>query len=207
MLFDMDGTIVDSTTVVERIWRQFAERFGVDVEELFAYSHGRRSPDTVRHFLSDGFDPVEVTREQEARELTLVDGIVEVAGAGRLLQQLQGAPVAVVTSAPRELAEIRMEAAGLTIPAVLVAAEDAEHGKPSPQGYLIAAEQLGVDVADCVVFEDADAGIQAAVASGARTIVVGGLDSPAAQGLERIPDFTSVTTEYDAGTKRILLQL
>jgi sugar-phosphatase len=193
----MDGTIVDSTAVVETVWGQFADRFGIDVEELLAYSHGRRGPDTVRRFLPAGHDAAEVTRQLEARELTLMDGIVEVAGAGRLLKSLDAAPVAVVTSAPRELAHARMRAAGLVVPTVLVAAEDVGRGKPSPEGYLTAAAELGVDIAACVVFEDADAGIEAARASGAHTVVVGALHSPAADGLQRLPDFEGVYASYD----------
>lgn len=202
----MDGTIVDSTAVVETIWGQFAERFGIDVDELFAYSHGRRSPDTIRHFLPAGHDAAEVTREQEARELTQMDGIVEVPGAGQLLKSLNRAPVAVVTSAPRPLAQARMRAAGLVVPTVLVAAEDVEHGKPSPEGYLKATAELGVDIADCVVFEDADAGIEAARASGAHTVVVGGLHSPATDGLDRLPDFEDLYASYDAETQSIQLR-
>ena len=206
VLLDMDGTIVDSTAVVEKIWGEFAERFGIDVDVLLAYSHGRRSPDTIQHFLPADDDAAEVTREQEARELTLMDGIVEVAGAGRLLQSLAEAPVAVVTSAPRELAVARMQAAGLVVPAVLVAAEDVEHGKPSPEGYLKAAADLGTDITDCVVLEDADAGIEAARASGAHTLVVGGLHSPAAEGLDRLPDLEGLRASYDVESRRIRLR-
>lgn len=207
VLFDMDGTIVDSTTVVETIWGQFAERFEIDVDELFAYSHGRQSRDTIRHFLPHGYDVAEITREQEARELTLMDGIVEIPGAASLLEDLRSAPVAVVTSAPRELAIARMAAAGLRVPSVLVAAEDVTDGKPDPESYLTAATQLGVDAEDCVVFEDAQAGIESALASGAHTVVVGGLHSPAADGLLRIADFGGLSASYDAGTGRIHLRL
>lgn len=206
MLFDMDGTIVDSTKVVETIWGRFAERFGIDFDELMAYSHGRRSPDTIRHFLPASHDAAEVTREQEAQELTQMDGIVQVPGAGRLLKILSRAPVAVVTSAPRELAKARMRAAGLVLPAVLVAAEDVEDGKPSPEGYLKASAELGVDIADCVVFEDAAAGIEAARASGAHTVVVGKLRSPASEGLDRLSDFEDLSASYDAETQIIHLR-
>lgn len=206
VLFDMDGTLVDSTAVVQTIWGQFADRFGLDVDELLQYSHGRQSLDTVRHFLPSGYDPLTVTREQEARELVMLDGITEVPGAARLLEALRGAPVAVVTSAPRELALARMHAAGLGLPSVLVAAEDVEHGKPAPDGYLRAARQLGSDAAECVAFEDAPAGIEAALASGAYTVVVGERQSPAAEGLERIADLTALAASYDELTQRVDLR-
>ncbi len=205
VLFDMDGTLVDSTAVVEAFWREFAERYDVDLEELLQYSHGRQGRDTLRRFLPTGHDLEAIAREQDEQELASMDGIVEVPGAARLMEALRGAPVAVVTSAPRELAEARLKAAGLVVPSVLVAAEDVSEGKPSPTGYLSAAEQLGIDAADCIVFEDASAGIEAALASGAHTVVVGGLHSPAAEGLVRIPDFEGLSASYDEETKRIHL--
>ena len=206
VIFDMDGTIVDSTAVVEGIWRQFAERFEIDLDELLEYSHGRQSEDTLRHFLPTGHDVDAINGEMQAQELAVMDGIVEVPGAGRLIEALRDASVAVVTSAPRDLAEARMRAAGLRIPDVLLAAEDVADGKPSPTGYLSAAEQLGVDASDCLVFEDAQAGIEAALAAGAHTVVVGALDSPAAEGLERIPDFEGLSASYDEETGRIHLR-
>jgi sugar-phosphatase len=206
VIFDMDGTIVDSTAVVEGIWRQFAERFEIDLDELLQYSHGRQSEDTLRHFLPAGHDVDALNGEMQERELTVMEGIVEVPGAGTLLEALRDAPIAVVTSAPRDLAEARMRAAGLRLPEVLVAAEDVTDGKPSPTGYLAAAERLDVEASDCVVFEDAQAGIEAALASGAHTVVVGGLDSPAAEGLERIPDFEALSASYDEETGRIHLR-
>jgi sugar-phosphatase len=185
----MDGTLVDSTAVVEQVWAEFAERYGADLDEVLAYSHGRLTSDSVRHFLPEGHDPVEVTAHLDAQELVRVDGIVEVPGAGAFLQGLRGTPVAVVTSASRELARRRMRAAGVPVPEVLVAAEDVEVGKPSPEGYLKAAALLGADPADCVVFEDAEAGLRAALASGCRVVVVGDHESTTTQGLPRIPDF------------------
>jgi sugar-phosphatase len=99
-----------------------------------------------------------------------------------------------------------MRAAGLVVPTVLVAAEDVEHGKPSPEGYLKASAEVGVDIADCVVFEDSDAGIEAACASGAHTVVVGGLHSPAADGSDRLPDFEDLYASSDAETQSIHLR-
>jgi sugar-phosphatase len=195
-LFDMDGTLVDSTPVVEAVWTEFGERHGVDPADILAYSHGRQAMDTIVRFLPDASDDERLAIAQGlvAEELTRTDGIVGIGGAVALLEQLEelGAPVAVVTSAPRELAVARLSAAGLRVPEVLVAAEDVERGKPDPQGYLLAAERLGVLIADCVVFEDAEAGVAAAVASGARVMVVGDLASPGTAGLERLADYVGV---------------
>ena len=199
----MDGTLVDSTAVVEQVWAEFADRYGADLDAVLRYSHGRLTSDSVRRFLPAGHDPVAVTAHLDAQELVRVDGIVEVPGAGAFLQNLRGAPVSVVTSASRELARLRMQAAGVTVPEALVAAEDVEVGKPSPEGYLRAAALLGVDPADCVMFEDAEAGLQAAVASGGQVVVVGAHVSATTEGLPRIADFTGLTVSRVDGRIRL----
>ncbi|WP_285114521.1 HAD-IA family hydrolase [Leifsonia sp. fls2-241-R2A-40a] len=192
-LFDMDGTLVDSTAVVESVWTAFAQRHGIDPVALLAYSHGRQALDTVTRFLPalSDVERAGLVRQLVAEEVSRTDGIVEIPGAVALLERLlaEGAPVAVVTSAPRELAVARMRAAGVPVPEVLVAAEDVERGKPDPQGYQRAAELLGVPIADCVVFEDAEAGLAAAVASGARAVVVGRHESATTAGLGRLTDY------------------
>lgn len=193
-LFDMDGTLVDSTAVVETVWTGFCLRHGLDPVALLAYAHGRQAVDTIAHFLPAlGEDErAALAAGLVAEELTRTDGIVEIPGAADALRGLldAGAPVAVVTSAPRDLALTRMRAAGVPAPAVLVAAEDVDRGKPDPQGYRLAAERLGVPIADCVVFEDAEAGLAAAVASGARVVVVGGHASATTASLARLADYT-----------------
>lgn len=200
LLFDMDGTLVDSTAVVEQIWADFSAAHGLDLAEVLAYSHGRQSPDTLRHFMPHLTD-AEVAAHRntlEDNELDDVVGIVEVAGAGSLLTSLEGIPWAVVTSATRELATKRLRAAGILDVPLLVPADEIDKGKPHPEGYLRAAELLGVPAAECVVFEDAGAGIEAGLAAGAQVVVVGALDSPAARGLPRVADLSRVTAAKDA---------
>lgn len=188
-LFDMDGTLVDSTALVESLWERFCREHGVDVETLLAYSHGRRTPDIVARFLPDASteDHAVISAELEARELAVTDGIVEIPGAAALLASL-AVPWAVVTSAPRELAVRRMAAAGLPLPAVLVPADELTHGKPHPEGYLRAATLIGVDAGHCAAFEDAEPGVRSALGAGARVVVVGGLDTEATRGLDRVAD-------------------
>lgn len=171
-LFDMDGTLVDSTEVVENEWRRFSARFDLDAEEVIAFAHGRQTIDTVIHFLGAGEEAVTAAEELDARELVLLDGIVAMAGAADLLKRLPPERWALVTSARRELAINRMRAARLPLPAVMVCAEDVAEGKPSPEGYLKAASILGYHARHCLVFEDAEAGIRAGNASGARVIAV-----------------------------------
>jgi len=129
--------------------------------------------------------------ELEARELQATDGIVEVRGAAGLLTSLP-VPWAVVTSAPRALAVRRMLAAGVPVPEVLVSADEVARGKPAPDGYLQAAELLGVDPRDCVALEDAEPGVRSALDSGALVVVVGALDTPVTRGLHRVPDLRSL---------------
>ncbi|WP_423919827.1 HAD-IA family hydrolase [Frigoribacterium sp. 2-23] len=197
LLFDMDGTLVDSTATVERVWAGFAERHGVDLTELLAFSHGRQTLDTVERFLPDA-DAATQRREVDGLvggEHEGSDDIVEIPGAAALLAAVEALPearVAIVTSAPHALALARIRGAGLPVPEVLVAADDVATGKPSPEGYLRAAELLGVEPGDCIVFEDAGAGLEAGRASGATVVVVGDHAGPAADGLARIADYTDV---------------
>lgn len=174
VLFDMDGTLVDSTAVVEQIWSEFAGENDVDLPDLLAWMHGRPMMDTIRCFLPTASESERIALAQDLkrRELMRLTGIVEIAGARQLLSTL-AVPWAVVTSAPRELARRRLEGAGLALPAVLIGEEDVEEGKPSPEGYLLAARLLDVPIHECLVLEDAPAGIAAGVASGAGTVVVG----------------------------------
>jgi sugar-phosphatase len=192
-LFDMDGTLVDSTAVVEAIWRDFCREHNVDEAVLVPWSHGRRTPDTVRHFLPKAPDDevTAIVADLESREQDTMTGIVEVPGARALLGSLD-LPWAVVTSAPRDLAVRRMVVAGLRVPEVLVPADEIEHGKPHPDGYRTAADLLGVKPVDCVAFEDAEPGVRSALASGARVVVVGDLDSPVTAGLDRVFDLTAL---------------
>ena len=192
-LFDMDGTLVDSTALVESLWERFCLEHDVDVETLLAYSHGRRTPDIVARFLPDAAraDQAAISARLEARELAVTDGIVEIPGAAALLATVT-VPWAVVTSAPRELAVRRMAAADLPLPQVLVPADELTHGKPHPEGYLRAAALLGVDARSCVAFEDAEPGVRSALDAGARVVVVGGLDTEVTRQLDRVPDLRDV---------------
>lgn len=192
-LFDMDGTLVDSHAVVEAVWTEFCERHGLDPRAVLAFAHGRQAGDTVAHFLPALTDSAqaELVAGLLAAEVSRTDGIVEVPGAAVLLDALieAGAPVAVVTSAPRELAATRLRAAGVREPVVLVAAEDVERGKPDPECYLLAASRLGVPVERCAAFEDAEAGVAAARASGATVVVIGAHASATTDGLDRRRDY------------------
>lgn len=172
VLFDMDGTLVDSSAVVERTWRAWAVVHGVDFAHLMESSHGRRSIDTVREFAPPGMDIEAENRKIEAQEISDTDGIVPVPGAAELLARLPADRWAVVTSASRELAITRLTAAGLPLPGTLVTAENVVRGKPDPEGYLLAARLLGTTAEQCLVFEDAPAGLEAGQRAGCDVVAI-----------------------------------
>ena len=192
LLFDMDGTLVDSLATVERIWTGFTERFGLDTAEVLAAVHGVRGQDSIARFAPAGLDHDALLAELAAGELELAGTTVEVPGARDLLAALPATAVALVTSADAELAHARTSGAGVPLPEVVVTADDVARGKPDPSGYLLAASRLGVDPADAIVFEDAEAGIRAGLAAGMRVVVVGGHESPTTQGLPRVRDLRQV---------------
>jgi sugar-phosphatase len=187
LLFDMDGTLVNSMACVEGAWRAWAARHGLDARALLEDSHGRQNqetilrvaphlntPDELAHLArleEDCRDVVAVPGARELLSALAVDGLVGADGLvsadpfGRAAEHW-----AVVTSAWRSLAEIRLGCAGLPLPRVLVTAEEVSRGKPDPAGYLLAAERLGVSPAACIVVEDAPVGVEAGRAAGMRVI-------------------------------------
>lgn len=171
-LFDMDGTILTSIAAAERVWATWARRHGVDVETFLPTIHGARAIDTIRRLGLPGVDVEEQARWITTAELEDVEGVAEVAGAAAFLRSLPAHQWAVVTSAPRALALRRMAAAGIAEPEVMVTAEDVSAGKPDPAGYRLAARKLGVEMSECLVFEDAAVGIQAAEAADAKVVVI-----------------------------------
>jgi sugar-phosphatase len=201
LLFDNDGTLVDSSGPITRAWTLFIERYGVDPAELRRVAHGRRDSDIVEHFLPPEQRAAGVELVRTA-ELTDLDGLVPVPGAVELVESLAGLPWAVVTSATAPLAAARLGAAGLKAPDVIVTAEDVVRGKPDPEGYRLAAGRLGLDPARCIVVEDAPSGIAAARAAGCRSLAVTMTHRPAELAAADwvVPDLRSVRAQpHEAG--------
>lgn len=175
VLLDMDGTLVDSTAVVERLWLAWAEPHGIEPETVLSVVHGRQGHQSMAIMLPERDHAINLRENDDmlATETSDVDGVVKIAGADGLLEALRPYPHAIVTSANVALMTARMEAAGLPVPALAVTAENVSASKPDPEGFLLGASLLGVDPADCVVFEDSGAGIQAGLAAGMRVIGVG----------------------------------
>jgi len=214
-LFDMDGTILTSIAAAERVWTAWAQRHGLDVDTFLQTIHGRRAIDTVRHAALPGVDPVAEAARITQDEIDDVEGIDAIAGAARFLHSLAPKQWAIVTSAPRALALRRIQAAGLPLPEHLITSDDIEHGKPAPDCFLLGAKRLGVDPRQCLVFEDAPAGIAAAQAASASVLVItathgyaaGTHPSPTAEvtasatepqkALQRVADYQGIAVAVD----------
>src|SRR5580700_2802972 len=171
LLFDMDGVLIDSTPAVARVWTRFALRHGFDAAEVVHRAHGRPSIMTVREYLPNG-DHLAENKEIERGEIADLEGIVPLPGALELLTALPRGRWTIVTSCTRRLAEVRLKTSGLPRPEVFVTSSDITNGKPAPDPYLKGAEVLGFAAQDCVVVEDAPAGVRSGKAAGARVIAL-----------------------------------
>ncbi|MFF1460912.1 HAD-IA family hydrolase [Streptomyces sp. NPDC058330] len=175
LLLDMDGTLVNSDAVVERCWRRWALAKGLDPAAVLTVVHGRQGYATMAALLPDR--PMEQNyaenRVMLAEETADTEGVVPIGGAAAFMASLAGLPHALVTSADEALAQARMGAAGLPVPTNRVTAELVSDSKPHPEGFLKGAAELGFDPADCVVFEDSEAGITAGRAAGMRVVGIG----------------------------------
>ena len=171
-LFDMDGTILSSIAATERVWSSWAMRHRLDVAAFLPTIHGVRASETIAKLNLPGVDVRAEADLLLQAELEDLGGIEPIPGAAAFLASLPLDRWAVVTSAPRELAKRRLGAAGLPLPPLMIAGEDVTQGKPAPDCFLLAAAQLGQKPEDCLVFEDAIAGITAAEAAGAALAVI-----------------------------------
>ena len=170
VLLDMDGVLVDSTGLVEKHWSQWAERRGLDPTTVLRFAHGSPSREVVARFVPAEDVPVETAWVEG---LALDSTTVEVAlpGAHAVLTQ-RVLPVAVVTSATRAVARLRLIRAGLPVPAVLVGADDVARGKPDALPYIRAAQLLNVAASDCAAVEDTPAGLASIRAAGAKPLAL-----------------------------------
>jgi mannitol-1-/sugar-/sorbitol-6-phosphatase len=171
VLFDLDGVLVDSTPAVARVWTIWANKHGFVPEEVVRQAHGRPSIATIRGLLPNADHQAE-NREVERGEIEDTDGVIPLPGALEILQALPQDRWTIATSCTRRLAEVRIRAAGLPIPKHMITSTDVQRGKPDPEPYLKAARLLGFPPADCIVVEDAPAGIRAGKASGARVLAL-----------------------------------
>ena len=171
ILFDLDGVLVDSTPAVARCWSRWAVQYGFNAEEVVRQAHGRPSIVTLRELMPNG-DYEEENRKMEEWEIADTDGVVPLPGVLEILRALPANQWAIVTSCTPALAEVRIRVAGLPTPRKIVTSGDVQRFKPEPDPYLKGAELLGLAAHDCVVVEDAPAGIRAGRAAESRVLAL-----------------------------------
>ncbi len=215
LLFDLDGVLIDSTPAVARVWSRWAAEHGLDPETVVRRAHGRPSRTTIRELLPGADIDRAVLdkedREVERREIEDLDGVVLLPGALELLNTLPPERWTIATSCTRPLAEVRLRAAGLPIPKTIITSSDVKIGKPDPEPYLKAAAKLGFAASDCIVVEDAPAGVRAGKAAGARVIAF--LTSTVRRDLEEagadwiVQNCADIDVSSDGGSLRLRLSL
>ena len=171
ILFDLDGVLVDSRPLIEEIWRRWALPRGLDPASFIAVAHGRRSSETIRE-VAPHLDVSAETAALDAMEEVATEGLAPIPGALDLLGALQPGSWAIVTSGSRTVATLRLRTTGLPIPEVMVTGDEVRFGKPHPEPYLTGAERVGVAARECIVVEDAPAGVLAGKAAGMHVIAV-----------------------------------
>jgi mannitol-1-/sugar-/sorbitol-6-phosphatase len=204
VLLDMDGTLVDSTECVIRHWRIWTERHYLDLDKVLEVSHGRPTIETMK-LVAPHLASMEEVRWLEAAESADLDGIKPMRGALPFVAALPADRWAVVTSAPRSMAGVRLGRAGLHVPSTLVCSDDVQKGKPDPEPYLRAAGLLGVAPKRCLVFEDAPAGIESARSAGMEVIALTTTFPPERLGAHiYLADFAGVSVNRVAAAAGVL---
>ena len=205
ILFDLDGVLVDSTGAVDREWRDWGRRKGVDGDAIMAIAHGVRTIEVIRR-VAPHLDAEIEAAAIESHEAGDQSGVVVMPGALELVKSIPDGHWGVVTSGSRLLAANRLLYCGLPVPEVLVTSDDVTHGKPHPEPYLKGAEGLGFAAAECVVIEDAPAGIAAARAAGMR--VIGLASTYKAEKLSEadvvVKDFRELSVKTSDGRLRVI---
>ena len=172
LLFDLDGVLVDSTPAVARVWSKWALAHGFDPEETVRKAHGRPSLTTIKELLPNSADPIAENEIVLRGEIEDTDGVVPLAGVCDFLASIPSDRWALVTSCSKPLAHVRLKAAGIPIPKKMITSDDVLRGKPDPEPYVKGAALLGFAASECVVFEDAPAGIRAGKSAGARVLAL-----------------------------------
>jgi mannitol-1-/sugar-/sorbitol-6-phosphatase len=198
IIFDLDGVLANSISVVEEAWAIWCAENGLDFDTVMRVVHGRRKPEIVA-IVAPNLDPREAIEPLTALEAERIEAVRKIPGATQLVANLPPGRWAIATSGERAGALARLRQVGITPPAVLISAENVSLGKPNPEVYLKAAKGIGIDPEKCLVFEDAPAGVAAAQAAGMAAIAVlttyPSEDFP--PDVTRIADFTQVSVSVE----------
>ena len=206
ILFDLDGVLVDSTRAVDREWRAWAARKGVDGDAVMAIAHGVRTIEVIRR-VAPHLDAGAEAAAIENHEAHDQSGVVVMPGAVDLVKSIPGGRWGVVTSGTRLLASNRLRYCGLPVPEVLVTSDDVVNGKPDPEPYLKGAERMGLRPGECLVIEDAPAGIASARAGGMKVIGMASTYDPAklADADAVVRRFAQISVSGDGNGLRVLV--
>jgi sugar-phosphatase len=177
VLFDLDGTLLDSAARIHRLWEWWSVRRGVDLQALLDVMHGRQAMEIIR-LAAPHLVPEDEIEALETEEISDMYDVHIYPGALDLLTRLDGAPWGIVTSGSRRVAAARIRHVGLPDPPMLVTADLIHNGKPAPDGYLFAAQKLRVRPQDCIVIEDAPVGVEGGKAAGMRVIAIASTNPP-----------------------------
>ncbi|PVZ96670.1 hypothetical protein BB558_007410 [Smittium angustum] len=171
LLFDLDGTLINTIKCVEKYWHIFSKEHGIDVKELLKFSHGVQTIDVLNKFLPDNIENnhILVTRVED-NIVQDVEGVEVVPGTKELLNSINNDSWGIVTSGTDALARKRLEQMNIPVPKHFFTANNTKRSKPNPDGYIACAQSIGVDPANCIVFEDAPAGIKAGLTAGCTVI-------------------------------------
>ncbi|HFH2546668.1 TPA: HAD-IA family hydrolase [Klebsiella aerogenes] len=198
ILFDLDGTLVDSGPCIERLWACWASKNHLDVNYVLSVIHGRTVSETLR-LISPYFHNQECIDEIKVLAMEELSHVSAIPGAIDFVKRLPADRQAIVTSGAKEVAIRSIMGAGISAPSVIITAEDVHNGKPDPEPYLKAAARLGMKPADCLVFEDAESGIKAAVAAGMHVVVIGNTDHSLLKdkNIMQLDNYTFIRTSFE----------
>ena len=192
IIFDLDGTLVDSAAIVELVMRRWCQENEIEYNLLKESSRSSRTEDTVRR-AAPHLDSQREAEKIEATEREELVALQEIRGAANFLKLIPRKQWALATSSDSKTARAKLRATGLLVPKVLIGSDNVENGKPHPEAYLSAAKNLGVLTRDCLVFEDSNTGVSSAVAAGCSVVVVGaGHVDSGPQIIGRIVDFEEI---------------
>lgn len=168
-IFDLDGTLIDTTAMVVKYWTDFANQYNLDVEKILETSHGRRTIETLQRWKPE-IATVEYVNDLEGRLAKEMDGVIILPGVRELIANIKTEDWTVNTAGTHIMATTRLSQFGIPVPKEMATGDKLKFGKPHPEGYLLAAKYINRDPKDCIVFEDAPAGVMAAIAAGMQCI-------------------------------------
>jgi mannitol-1-/sugar-/sorbitol-6-phosphatase len=201
LIFDLDGTLVDSSEVVRKVMEAWCLKHNILLQSVLNVCHGGRTEDTVS-LVAPHLCAKSEAADIEHLESTTLDGLMPISGADRFLDDLVSHSWAIVTSSSMLTAKPKLEACRMPIPPVFITAESVDYGKPHPEPFLKAARELEIEPAECLVFEDADNGVNSALAAGCLVVIIG--DSCKIQNgniVCRSPDFTRLNLSDEGDLK------